>query len=130
MLGKLIAWGTDRAEAIARMKRALRECFVTGIKTNITLFERILNSQDFENSAIYTRWLDDFLLEKDTAHLSRTAGRTSNVEDETAVAISVALWSLHSHKSTVGDGASCAAPPPSKWKTQGRAEQLNRKLQS
>jgi hypothetical protein len=52
------------------------------------------------------------------------------VEDETAVAISVALWSLHSHKSTVGDGASCAAPPPSKWKTQGRAEQLNRKLQS
>ena len=34
MLGKLIAWGQDRAEAIARLRRALEEHSVTGIKTN------------------------------------------------------------------------------------------------
>ena len=37
MLGKLIAWGQDRAEAIARLDRALEEHSVTGIKTNAGL---------------------------------------------------------------------------------------------
>ena len=37
MLGKLIAWGANRAEAIARLERALEEYSVTGIKTNASL---------------------------------------------------------------------------------------------
>ena len=47
MLGKLIAWGGDRAESIARMQRALREYYATGIKTNISLFRRILDDPAF-----------------------------------------------------------------------------------
>src|SRR5271156_298489 len=42
MLGKLITWGVDRSEAIAKMKRALREYYAGGIRTNVALFERIL----------------------------------------------------------------------------------------
>ena len=61
MLGKLIAWGGDRREAIARMGRALEEYYASGIKTNVSLFRRILASADFQKGAIYTRWLDDFL---------------------------------------------------------------------
>ena len=59
--GKLIAWGSDRAEAIARLQRALEEYYATGIKTNVSLFRRILATRDFRNGDIYTRWLDDFL---------------------------------------------------------------------
>ncbi|MGA9247958.1 MAG: acetyl-CoA carboxylase biotin carboxylase subunit, partial [Candidatus Acidiferrales bacterium] len=54
MLGKLIAWGQDRPEAIARMKRALGEYYASGIKTNVSLFRRILSSDDFQSGAIYT----------------------------------------------------------------------------
>ena len=61
MLGKLIAWGSDRDEAIARLRRALREYYASGIKTNASLFLRILDDPAFQNGDIYTRWLDDFL---------------------------------------------------------------------
>src|SRR5580692_10843350 len=61
MLGKLIAWGGNREESLARMGRALQEYYASGIKTNVPLFRRILASPDFQKGAIYTRWLDDFL---------------------------------------------------------------------
>ena len=49
MLGKLIAWGKDREEAMARMNRALGEYYASGIKTNVSLFRRILASRDFKS---------------------------------------------------------------------------------
>src|ERR1700730_8438772 len=61
MLGKLIAWGSDRDEALARLRRALDEYCASGIKTNVSLFRRIFASRDFQTGAIYTSWLDDFL---------------------------------------------------------------------
>ena len=52
LLAKLIGYGTDREQAIMRLQRALGEYFVAGIKTNISLFQRILCDADFrrENS--------------------------------------------------------------------------------
>ena len=47
LLAKLIGYGTDRAQAISRLTRALHEYFVGGIKTNISLFRRILTDADF-----------------------------------------------------------------------------------
>jgi acetyl-CoA carboxylase biotin carboxylase subunit len=35
LLAKLAVWGRDRAEAVDRMRRALRECRISGVKTNI-----------------------------------------------------------------------------------------------
>ena len=43
LLSKLIAWGNSREETIARLRRALEEYTVTGIKTNVGLFRRILD---------------------------------------------------------------------------------------
>ena len=48
LLAKLIGYGTDRAQAISRLTRALHEYFVGGIKTNISLFRRILTDADFQ----------------------------------------------------------------------------------
>ena len=61
LLGKLIAWGADRAEAIARLRRALREYDVTGIRTNVRLFRKILRDAEFLRGEIHTRWLDQRL---------------------------------------------------------------------
>ena len=81
MLGKLIAWGSDRAEAMARLRRALEEYYASGIKTNLALFRRILDSPDFQTGDIYTRWLDEFLREpqKDDAVGAPTMSRQDHL---------------------------------------------------
>ena len=61
MLSKLIVYAPDRATAIARMRRALDEYFVGGIKTNLPLFRRILEHPDFVAARIDTGFLDRLL---------------------------------------------------------------------
>src|SRR6266851_932874 len=61
LLSKLIAWGNSREETIARLRRALEEYAITGIKTNAGLFRRILSEPDFLRGEIHTRWLDELL---------------------------------------------------------------------
>ena len=61
LLGKLIAWGNSREETIARLRRALEEYTITGIRTNVGLFRRILSEPDFLSSEIHTKWLDELL---------------------------------------------------------------------
>ena len=61
LLGKLIVWASTREEAIARMSRALDEYYVSGIKTNVDLFRRILADPAFVRAEFHTRWLDDWL---------------------------------------------------------------------
>src|SRR6478672_4828160 len=61
MLSKLIAYAPDRLTAIARMRRALDEYFVGGIKTNLSLFRRILEHPDFISARIDTGFLDRLL---------------------------------------------------------------------
>ncbi|VAX76196.1 Biotin carboxylase [Serratia symbiotica] len=47
MIGKLITYGDNRTVAIARMKNALAELIIDGIKTNISLQKKIINNEDF-----------------------------------------------------------------------------------
>jgi acetyl-CoA carboxylase, biotin carboxylase subunit len=47
MISKLISWGKTREESIARMKRALYEYKITGVKTNIKFLEKIMDIPDF-----------------------------------------------------------------------------------
>jgi acetyl-CoA carboxylase biotin carboxylase subunit len=57
LVAKLIAYGADRTEAIARMSRALEMFVVEGIHTSIPLHQRILQHQDFIAGAIDTGFL-------------------------------------------------------------------------
>ena len=124
MLGKLIAWGGDRKEALARMGRALQEYYASGIKTNVSLFRRILASGDFQKGAVYTRWLDDFL----------SAGPAlEGLEDEEesraeqAAAIAAFLW--HRRHADGANAFEASTIPESRWKTESRREQVNREPQ-
>src|SRR5580698_8669744 len=64
LLAKLIGYGTDRTQAISRLRRALGEYFVAGIKTNISLFRRILADPHFQGGKLHTGYLDRLLKSK------------------------------------------------------------------
>ena len=59
LLGKLIVWGVDRQEAIARMQRALIELQIGGIQTNIPFHQELLNNDAFITGAFHTNWLEE-----------------------------------------------------------------------
>ena len=61
LLAKLVGYGETRDDAINRLLRALYEYFVGGIKTNISLFRRILKDPDFRAGKIDTGFLDRLL---------------------------------------------------------------------
>lgn len=61
MIAKLIAFGRDREEAMARTRRALDEFVIEGIKTSIPLHRRILDHPDFQKGPVSTRFLDRLL---------------------------------------------------------------------
>lgn len=68
MISKLIVWGENRAEAIKRMKRALYEYKITGVKTSINFLSRILEVPDFIEGNYDTHFIEknrDLLLTKD-----------------------------------------------------------------
>ncbi|NEO51836.1 MAG: acetyl-CoA carboxylase biotin carboxylase subunit [Okeania sp. SIO3B5] len=58
LIGKLIVWGQDRPTAIQRMKRALRECAVTGVPTTISFHQRILETPEFLEGQVYTNFVE------------------------------------------------------------------------
>lgn len=57
MLAKLIVWGTDRNEAIARMLRCLSEYEIEGIKTNIGYQHKIISNPHFRSGEISTSFI-------------------------------------------------------------------------
>lgn len=59
LLAKLIVWGHDRAEAIQRMRRALREYRVIGIPTSIPFHRQVMETVDFIDGAYDTSFLDE-----------------------------------------------------------------------
>src|SRR5260370_661459 len=61
LLSKLVAYGETREVAIDRMLRALGEYVIGGIKTNISLFQRILTDAEFRAARIDTGYLERLL---------------------------------------------------------------------
>ena len=61
MIGKLIVRGDDRPEAIVRMRRALDEFVVEGVKTTLPLLRRILRNSYFVKGDYTTHFLDEVL---------------------------------------------------------------------
>ncbi|MBK7106713.1 MAG: acetyl-CoA carboxylase biotin carboxylase subunit [Ignavibacteriae bacterium] len=62
MLSKIITWGNNRSEAIARMKRALGEYQIAGVKTNINFFYWILEHPKFLDSTFDNNFLENHFL--------------------------------------------------------------------
>jgi len=61
LLGKLIVWGEDRTHAIERLKRALYELQISGVKTTTPLFTALAGDDNVRSGAVHTRWLEHWL---------------------------------------------------------------------
>jgi acetyl-CoA carboxylase biotin carboxylase subunit len=61
LIGKLIVWGPDRKSAINRMRRALRECAITGLPTTIAFHQRVLETPEFAKGEIYTNFVEHLM---------------------------------------------------------------------
>jgi acetyl-CoA carboxylase biotin carboxylase subunit len=121
LLAKLIGYGADRDQAIMRLTRALSEYFVGGIKTNISLFRRILRDADFRAAKLDTGFLDRMLKRTEDKPVD------SNAADVAAIAAGMfaALGSTATaagERTASGSGAVDAAA--SKWKDASRREAL------
>ena len=64
LIAKIITYGRDRNEAIARMKRTLEMTVIEGIKTSIPLHLKILNDADFVAARINTSFMERFMPDK------------------------------------------------------------------
>jgi acetyl-CoA carboxylase biotin carboxylase subunit len=64
LIGKLIVWAPDRPTAIKRMKRALRECAITGVPTTIGFHQRILETDAFLRGDVYTNFIAEHMLNR------------------------------------------------------------------
>jgi acetyl-CoA carboxylase biotin carboxylase subunit len=120
LLSKLIAWGNSREETIARLRRALEEYTITGIRTNVGLFRRILAEPEFLSSEIHTKWLDELLARP---HAPVDAPRAGTEE---AAVIAAALWSSRRVDSSTGGKQGAGTEEMSEWKRDGRRQQLDR----
>jgi acetyl-CoA carboxylase biotin carboxylase subunit len=118
LLSKLIAWGNSREETIARLRRALDEYTITGIKTNAGLFRRVLSEPDFLRGEIHTKWLDLFLARKKHTVSENASGAAD------AAAIAAALWQYS--QSQKNSSQHSAQHTPSRWKQEARRDQLDR----
>ena len=122
LLAKLIGYGEDRQQAIAKLARALPEYFVAGIKTNLGLFRRILADQDFQSGKIDTGYLDR-LMQPNTG-----AGEANKNSAEIA-AIAAAVFALldSASKTTNGEASKSGGDPSlalSSWKRAARTDGL------
>ena len=121
LLAKLIGYGTDREQAIARLTRALDEYFVGGIKTNISLFRRILRDADFRAANLDTGFLarmlkgsEDKPVDSRTAEVAAIAAGMFAALGSTSVAAG----------ESSGNSSIATEAAPSKWKDAGRNEAL------
>jgi len=113
-----------------RLNRALHEYFVAGIKTNISLFQRILRDSDFQAGKLDTSYLDRLLAKPDRAFgLKPHAEEIKSLEEIAAIA--AGMFAVLDPAGSVTNGvelnranARGAQLSPSQWKRQARSEGL------
>lgn len=64
LIGKLIVWGPEREAAIMRMRRALRQCAITGVHTTIGFHQNILETPAFLAGEVYTNFVEQHLMQR------------------------------------------------------------------
>ncbi|HEY3592498.1 MAG TPA: hypothetical protein VGL13_01440, partial [Polyangiaceae bacterium] len=119
LISKLSVWGADRAVAMARMKRALGEYRIHGIRTNIAFHERVLAQRDFAAGHYDTGFIAahrDELLAPDAA----------DAGDRTALAAALAAVAARASAEPAKTNEPDAEHGLSPWVLAHRARSLGR----
>jgi acetyl-CoA carboxylase biotin carboxylase subunit len=119
MISKLAAWAEDRPRAVARMRRALAEYVVAGIRTTLPFFRWLLEQPDFVAGRFHTTYLDELMAARGGQPF---AAPDDGVQELAAVA--AALQTLFAAESAAARGSGETRPAGRLWKGQARAEGL------
>ncbi len=115
MISKLVAWAEDRPAAVERMRRALSEYVVSGIKTTLPFFLWLFEQPEFRDAAFHTAYLDEVLATRNGTAFAQAAPA---VEDVAVMA--AAIRSVLSTPPASGASSGTVG----KWKAQARSEGL------
>jgi len=114
LIAKLSAWAADRPMAIARMRRALDEYDVRGIKTTIPFFRWLLADPDFQAGRFDTSFIDLALASRNGRPFQQTPP-----EDEPLVIVAAAVHAMNQPTRTA-DRSSAPAAQESRWRRHAR----------
>ena len=124
MISKLAVWGRTRAEASDRMRRALDECAVGGIKTTLPFFREIVRDEEFIAGQLDTGFISRF---NERRHRTATRRGSERVKEEVIAQdiaiIAAALAYAHAQREASQD---YQPRDQSKWKLAGRTSALDR----
>ena len=112
LLSKLAVWADHREGAIARMRRALAEYSIAGIKTNLSFFRDVLTDAAFRSGHLHTGFIDEYF--------ERRTGDPEVEGELDQIAVVIAAF----HSASKLNPVEPAGHSVSKWKTLGRVEQL------
>ncbi len=71
LVAKLITWGQDRVEAIARMRRALADFEISGARTTIPFHQMVMDSQAFQRGSATVRFIGEHITEEQLKSLAQ-----------------------------------------------------------
>jgi acetyl-CoA carboxylase biotin carboxylase subunit len=112
MISKLVVWGEDRSAATSRMRRALGEYLITGIKTTLPFFTWLFEQPEFAAGRFHTTYLDEVLKTRNGRPFVEPP-----IEAEDVAAIAAVLHAvLLPTRGRDGEGIT------GRWKAQARAE--------
>jgi acetyl/propionyl-CoA carboxylase alpha subunit len=116
LIAKLIAWGDDRAIAVARMRRALDEYRIVGVTTTVPFFRWLFRQPAFDAAEFDTTYLDR-LLETREGQPFVAAG--SDDDHDAVVAAALTAWCQTHRRGRAGD-----ADWAGEWRRAARHEGL------
>jgi acetyl-CoA carboxylase biotin carboxylase subunit len=120
MISKLAAWGRTRAEAIDRLRRALDEYAVSGIKTTLPFFRQIVRDAEFKIGKLDTGFIGRFLERR-----ALNAGDPANQpEAQTQRDLAIIAASLDYAGRQNSPGSSPTTPESNAWRMRGRSALL------
>ncbi len=122
LISKLAVWAGDRQAAIARMRRALAECIVTGIKTTVPFFAWLFEQPEFLEGHFHTAYLDEVLKARNGRRFVEAGADAEDIATMSA-ALQPVLSAASAAVSPAGGGAHPVREQGG-WKAQARAEGL------
>ncbi|MFQ5881957.1 MAG: acetyl/propionyl/methylcrotonyl-CoA carboxylase subunit alpha [Candidatus Methylomirabilales bacterium] len=117
LISKLIAWGADRREAVSRMRQALQEYAIAGIKTSIPFLVGVMTDPRFLRGEVDTTFIDSLL----------QAGPTGAARHREIAVIAAAIHAYLSEKEQRPAAPAGEVVADSPWKLAARQEGLRRR---
>ena len=117
LISKVICWGETRGEAILRMRRALEEYRILGVRTNIPFHQNMMDSHRFMAGNFDTRFVEE-RFNMDQAEDGR--------QDDRQIAAILATLVPHRERRQSAQIVQRGARDTSNWKWVGRYERMHR----